>query len=83
MDEVAVCCFAVNKNEDLAINEVVRWLKCATDSGPENSRVISVPPAQPKGGEVYIFKPTSDAHESKFLISKQEMLLCIPRPKKC
>jgi len=45
--------------------------------------VISVPPAQPKGGEVYIFKPTSDAHESKFLISKQEMLLCMPRPKNC
>jgi len=75
--------YTVNKNKDLAINKVVRWLKCAADSGPENSRVISVPPVQPKGGEVYIFKPTSDAHESKFLISKQEMLLCMPVPNKC
>ena len=29
---VTVQCFAVNKNDDLTINEVVGWLKCAADS---------------------------------------------------
>lgn len=69
MDEV-MCCFTVDKNEDLTVHEVVRWLKLAADSGPENAdkaRVTSLPPVRPKGGEVYIFRPTSVAHESKLL----------------
>jgi len=65
---VTVQCFAVNKNDYLAINEVVGWLKCAADSGSENPRVNSVPPVQPKGGEVYIFKPSSDTHKSELLL---------------
>ena len=66
---VTVQCFAVNKNDDLAINKVVGWLKCAAELGSENPpRVTFVPPVQPKGGEVYIFKPSSDAHESELLL---------------
>ena len=68
MDEVAspVCCFTVDKNKDLTVHKVVRWLKLAADSGPENTdkaRVTSLPPVQPKGGEVYI----SGLRESKLL----------------
>jgi len=47
--EVTVHCFAVNKNKDLTINEVIGWLiKCAADLGSENSCITSIPPVRPK-----------------------------------
>ena len=74
MDKIV--CFAVDKNEDLPIQEVIRWLKLAADMSPGpdtdsavKTHVTSFPPVQPKGGEVYIFKPTSVIQESKLLFS--------------
>ena len=39
MDEIV--CFAVDKNEDLPIQEVIRWLKLAADMSP--GQILIVP----------------------------------------